>query len=333
MTRLLHLGAIAALLLALMALAGCGGGGDTSEPPVTPDTGTLTGTVVRADNPALGISGATVSVRNAAGTEIASGTTSVNGAYTITKIPVGQYTVVVDTLSEADYGSQSLSGVRITKKTTTSLTITVLRSNSPTPTSISLSPSSVEVDVRGHVDFDAAVYGGGSLMDGVTPIFLLSTNIGTLDKNGNFTATTAGTGQVIAICGDMRATADIKVTNARAPQITTYLVAPLKLKASGGKVTITVAANDGDGIASVVAHIYTPGGEDSQAVVLDPRTTDTYRLEYAIPANSNQPDSSGNQAAQRYSLQVVVTDTGGAQTLSDFVDVVVAGLDAPPPPG
>lgn len=331
MTRLLHLGAIAALLLALLALTGCGGGGTTPPPPPPPGaTGTLAGRVVHADEVNLGIFAATVSVQAADGTEVARGTTDGAGSFTVAEVPVGQWKVVVETLTEADYGSQQVPGIVISKKATTNLTVTVLPALDAPPTAIYLSPSQATVDVRGQVDFNGAVVSASGLLS-ATPIYLVSSSIGTIDPNGNFIATAAGKGQIIALCGDAKATADIEVTDARAPEVTTFLVAPLKLK-SAGTVTITIAANDGDGIKSVVAHIYTPGGEDPQTVTLDPRTTDTYRLLYAVPANSNVPDHLGNQAPQRYSIQVIVTDNTNVTTATGFVDVTVAGLDAPPPP-
>ena len=331
MTRLLHLGAIAALLLALLALTGCGGGGGGGTPPPPPGaTGTLAGRVVHADDVNIGIFAATVSVQAADGTEVAKGTTGGNGSFTVDEVPVGQWQVVVETLSEADYGSQTVPGIVISKKATTSLTVTVLRAIDATPTAIYLSPSQATVDVRGQVDFNGAVVSSSGLLN-ATPIYLVSSSIGTIDTNGNFIATAAGKGQIIAICGGVKATADIEVTDARAPEVTTFLVAPLKLKAAG-TVTITIAANDGDGIKSVEAHIYTPGGEDVQSVTLDPRTTDTYRLVYSVPANSNAPDALGNQAAQRYSIQVIVTDNTNVTTATGFADVTVAGLDAPPLP-
>ena len=329
--RLLHLGALAALLVASLVLAGCSGGDGTTPPAPEGATGSLAGHVVHADDVNIGISSATISVRGVDGTEVASGTANSAGSFSLTKVPVGQWNVVVETLNEANYGSQTVPGILISKGRTTTLTITVLRAIDASPTAINLSPTQATVDLLGQVDFNGSVVAPTGLLT-ATPTFLVSSSIGTIDRNGNFTATAAGRGQVIAICGDARATAEIEVTNPRAPEVTTYLVAPLKLKASGGTVTITVAANDGDGIRSVEAHIYSPGGEDVKVLPLDPRTTDTYRLTYTVAANSNQPDALGNQAAQRYSVQVIVTDQTGVTTATGFVDVTVAGLDAPPPP-
>lgn len=332
MMRRLHLGAIAALLLALLVVTGCGGGSNaTSEQQQPSDTGTLTGRVLRADNVSLGLSSATVSVRAADGTEKASGTSGSNGSFSVTNVPVGQWQVVVETPNEPDYGSQTVPDIAITKGLKTSLTVTVLRATDPAPTAIYLSPTQAKVDLHGQVDFIGAVVSASGALT-ATPIYLVSSTIGTIDLNGKFTATATGKGQVTALCGDARVTAEVEVTAARPPEVTTFLVAPLKLKASGGTVTITIAANDGDGIKSVEAHIFTPGGEVTLPVPLASGTADTYRLTYLVPANGNAPDQLGNQAAQTYPIQVIVTDNTDVQTPSDWVDVTVEGLDAPPLP-
>lgn len=342
MTRLLHLGAIAALLLASLALVGCGGGSGSGTPPSVGDTGSLSGRVVHADNVNVGIAGATVSVTDGTGNVLAGGVADSQGNFILLAVPVGRWTVLVETPNESVYDSQSVPGITIADRTRTTLTVTVLRTIDPLPTGITLSPASATVDLHGQVDFDAAVVSGATAL-AVTPIFLASSNIGVIDRNGVFTATQTGAGTVTAICGTMTATANVTVGASRPPQITSFLVAPLKLKASGGWVYVTVAANDGDGVASVKAEIYAPDGNViTRDLTFNTASTDTYQLisqlpggaheGYHIPANSNQPDANGFQAPQLYSIRAVATDNSGHSTSTDFVDVTVAGLDAPPPP-
>lgn len=339
MTRLLTQGAIAALLVALLAFTGCGGGDGGGEEPVAGDVGMLSGRVVHADDPSIVLSGATVTVRQPLGAVVATGATNSTGDFLIQNIPVGTYTVLAETGNEDSYGSQSVPNIGIVKNTRTELTITVLRSSDPTPTMIYLSPSSAKVDLNGTVDFGATVTSASGGMD-VTPIYILSGDVGEIDRDGTFTGTKVGTAQVLALIGTISATAEIEVTAARDPQVTSFMVSPTQVAASGGKVYVTVSANDGDGITSVVAEIYTPGGDTvSRALTLNEASTDTYQLwtngvlGLQVAANSNEPDGNGHQATQTYSLRVVVTDGSGATTTTDFVDLTVLGLDTPPTPG
>jgi hypothetical protein len=345
MTRLLHQGAIVALLAVVLAFAGCGGGGDGGvPPPPAGDTGTLSGRVVHADLVTAGISGAVVSAINASGVTVASGTTNALGNFSIAGVPVGTLTVYADTPNEAIYGTQSVPRIVVTRNATTSLTIAVLRATDPAPTNLAISPDSVTLDVHGQVDFTAAVTTASGSLDAL-PTYLISSAVGVVDSQGHFTATQTGNATITAVLGSLQATAAVKVVEARPPQVTSFLVSPTELKATGGKVFVTLAANDGDGITSVTAEIYTPdGGQVDRAMTLDPRTTDTYQvystdglgdlvLGYIVPANSNTPDGTGTQAPQTYSLRVLVRDGSGATAITDFVSFTVKGLDTPPPPG
>ena len=342
MTRLLHLGAIAAVVAALLALSGCGGGSSSGTNPSGGDNGSLSGKVVHGDAVNTALPGATVTVTNATGEVVATGTTDGLGNFLLPSVPVGQVTVLIETPNEASYGSQSVPGVTITRDTRTTLTIPVLRVTDSAPTQITLAPSSATIDLRGQVAFSAAVASGASAL-AVTPVFLAPASIGVIDRNGVFTATQVGSGTITAICGDITATATVTVTGSRPPQITSFLVSPVQFKATGGWVYVTAAANDGDGIASVKAQIYNPDASvTTRDLTFNEASTDTYQLYtalpagshlgYHIPANSNEPDANGVQAVQRYSIRVVVTDNAGQSTTTDFVDVTVAGLDAPPPP-
>lgn len=343
MTRLLHLGAIVALLVAALTLVGCGGGSNSGNGPgPVVDLGSLSGRVVHADNVDVGLSGASVSVLNDRNVVVATGVADAAGNFIILSVPVGRVSVLVETPNEAVYGSQSVPGLTILKNTRTTLTISVLRSVDAAPTDIALSPSSATVDLHGQVSFTAHIMSGADTLS-VTPIFLASSGIGVIDRNGVFTSTQTGVGTVTAICGNMTATATVTVVASRPPEVTEFLVAPLKLKNAGGWVYVTASANDGDGVAAVKAEIYAPDGSvTARNLTFNPASTDTYQLYtdlpagshlgYHLPANGNEPDANGFQAPQRYSIRVVATDNTGHATNTDFVDVTVAGLDAPPPP-
>jgi hypothetical protein len=144
MTRLLHLGAIAALLVAMLALAGCSGGGsddDGTNPPPTTDTGTLSGRVVHADDVNIGVGAAVINVLGSGGETLATGTASSSGNFIVRSVPAGTWTVSVETPNESDYGSQSVPNVRVTANADTAITVPVLRAVDPAPTSMTLSPA------------------------------------------------------------------------------------------------------------------------------------------------------------------------------------------------
>jgi hypothetical protein len=360
MTRLLSkrsLSGLSALLAALAMfcwLSGCGGGDDNGGviPPPVVQTATVRGTVVPADNVAGSLGGATVSalgvgaagVGPAQNTVLARTTADVRGNFVLGNIPVGDVTIVADTLNEANYGSQSIAGVHLDRNDDLALTITVLPVGMASPTVVYLSPNEATIDLHGRVKFNGSVASSTGMLS-VTPSFFLTGAVGVVDKSGQFIGTQAGTGKVWAVCGTVQATADIEVTAPRVPQITSFFVSPEELTATGGKVSITLAANDGDGIAQARVEIYKPDGSIENVLLeLDVRTNETYWLPEVldglgdtgrwliIPANTNTPDALGHQEAQRYSLRVIVTDNSGASSQTDFVDVVVTGIDTPPPP-
>jgi hypothetical protein len=332
MTRLLAGSAIVFAIAALCLLAGCAGPPPPPAPPPPGDTAKVTGSVVRADNVNAGIRGAQVEARSLTGEVLVATTADGAGQFTLDDIPVGDIVISADAPAEPDYGSQTVPGIHLNPNDELEITITILRLDQAAPTTISLTPQQATVDVRGHVDFNAAVSSSGGVLEAL-PTYLLSTAIGVVDRTGNFTATQVGTGQLRAVCGTASATASIQVTPARPPAFTTYFVAPQTLRSTGGNVTITAAVNDGDGISLVRAEIYRPDTSVVFAVMpVDPGTAETYRVIYPVPPNSNPPDPSGHQASQRYSIRVVAFDNASQSSATSFVDVVVEGVDAPPPP-
>lgn len=354
MTRLLTTSVIIALIAAGI-LSGCGGGGDDGEPPIPPVTAkaTVRGVVVRAEEPSIGIGGATIQavsttgtagVGTAQGTVLAETVADGQGNYVLRNIPVGNVTIVADTPGETYYGSQTIPNLTLVANDNINLTITILPLSAGSPARVSLTPAQGTTDLNGQIRFAGVVSSATGVLS-VTPSYYLSGAIGSVDRNGVFYATRAGTGQLTAACGDARATANITVTPPRPPQITSFFVTPTELNATGGKVSVTVAANDGDGIAQVKVEVYRPDSSVQNVIMeLDPRTTETYQLPdqadpfnvvgrwLIIPANTNTPDGTGFQEPQRYSIRVVALDNSGASTSTNFVDVTVKGLDQPPFP-
>jgi len=347
--------ALLVALALLCLLAGCGGGGNGGGgvvPPPVGDTATVQGTVVAADSVTTGLAGATISalgmgaagVGPAQGAVLAQTTADANGNFVLPGIPVGDVSIVADTLNEGNYGSQRINGLHLNRNDIVNLTVTVLPVGAATPTIVYLSPTGATIDLRGKIRFHGSVATSSGSLD-VTPTYYVTGGVGSVDRNGQFDATQAGTGKLWAVCGTARTAANITVTNPRPPQITSFFVSPKALTAAGGKVNVVCAANDGDGIAQVRLEVYKPDTTITNVMMsLNEGTLETYELPEVpdglgnvgrwliIPANSNTPDALGHQESQRYSLRVIVSDNTGASTETDFVDVVVAGIDSPPPP-
>jgi hypothetical protein len=352
MIRLLSGSTIVLAIVAICLLAGCGGGGGVGGgDKETVKHSTVEGSVVHADTVASGIAGAEVELRSRTGEVLAKGSTDGNGHYSVDLyVPkADEYApvdvvIVADTPNESSYGSQQLPPITLHHGDTVSIIISVLRVDQSAPTSISLTPESVEVDARGLVQFTGTVMSGGTPLS-VVPTYMVKSSVGSVDSNGFFQAvyTTVNLeGDLTAVCGEATATAHIRVVPQGNPRITSFFVDPVSVPGDGGDVAITVAANDGDGILSVFATVYdlTDNTTTTVPMPLADLTLGTYRGVFSAPPNDNPHDGAGHQDPQRYSIQVTIHDysyTAGppavGETLSDFVDVVVAGLDAPPPPG
>lgn len=342
MTRLPLAATLAAILLTIVLLGGCGGGNGTPDDggPVVADTGTISGRVVRADSPTSGISGASVVVRTATGTPLAETSTNATGAFVIRQVPVGSQTVIVDTVGESLYGSQTVAGVPVHKDATTNLTVTVLRVDAPAPSVLDLTPEDVEVDLNGSAAFTASVRTSSGAL-AVTPTFYVTGGIGVVSydaatKKVVFSATREGTGKLMAVCGTLEASANITVVEAGSPEVSSFLVAPMSLPATGGDVTITVAVTDGDGIKSVEAEIFRPDTTSYKVTLpLVLGTQETYRATTSLPANSNPYGTDGKQDAQTYRVRYIVRDWAdqvSTTPANEFVTITVAGLEMPPTP-
>ncbi len=331
--------AITAVLVVLVVsmIPGCGGGGNGGAPPIiVPDTGTITGRVVKADNPAASLPGSRITVSSGQ-----SAVADAQGNFTILNVPVGAGTVTltIESISDPTYSTQRVSGIAIAKDETTAVTVAVLPIALGQPYTILINPSVAAIDRNGEIQFAATVQGAGGYLS-VQPTWYLTGSIGVIDVNGKFTGLTVGTATVVATIGSISDQANVTVTASRPPQITTMLVNPTSLPSSGGTVTVTTAVNDGDGLknSGVVAEIVDPLNNVTTQVlplVSGTSTKDgTFRANVTIDPNTIRQSQEDATRALTYSIRVTAEDNGGAKTTSDFQDVTVAGIDEPgPPPG
>ena len=320
----------AALLVALLILNGCSsGGGGGIIPPPPPHTFTVQGRVVAADHPTQGIPLATLGALPSGTT----GATANDGSFTLA-VPVGAVTLNVTPTVSPGYQATAVT-IPATNATTVTVMVALLPVGAATPTAVILQPQATTVEIGASVQFSATV----QTSSGVLPLaasWLSLGTAGTFSINQVFNATAVGVNTIYVFSGPVGATTTITVVGQRGPILESVVVDPLSISASGGTLTMTVAATDGQGVASVVANIVPlPSGAAVPVpliLVAGDSQSGTYRATWPVPANSNLPNSRGVQAPQTYAVRFTATDLTARATLSDFIHFVVQGLSAPPPP-
>ncbi len=169
-------------LLVALLLAGCGRGGGGPTQAIGGGQTTITGQVVDATDVATPVADAYVYVPLAAPSSralppqvISYDRTDAQGRYTLTNVPGGSAAIVVVTLLPT--------------------TVSVA--------SVIVDPTSATLSVGDEQSFTATVLDTQEREMQVTPTWaVVGGNIGTVNENGLFTATTAGTGHVVAIVGE-----------------------------------------------------------------------------------------------------------------------------------
>lgn len=340
------LGWLIGLIVAVAIIGvGCGGGGEEEGggglQPLF-GSATLTGTVAAADNTAVPLANALITV---VGTN-RSTNSAADGTFTLQNLPTGTFEVRVETPDSEDYGTASAQVTLVAQQTVT-VTFAVMPLDAPAPEQILLEPLNATVDLNGRVLFRSRIVGpNNQTLEGVQPTWVVAGGVGSVSPDGVFTAQTVGSGQVIAYAGDAQRTATVVVVAPRPPQITSFNVTPRVLPATGGNVFISCAVADGDGVMlrDVTVQIFRPDGSiiDLGTSVTNPATAQacegvancyleaSFGTTYAVPPNDNQPSPDGVQAEENYSARVQVRDRTGQSSQSAFIDFTVQGIDEPP---
>lgn len=332
---------VAAALVVLLALGliwqGCGGGGGPAESqPPSPPSGTavLQGYVVNAAAPSNRVPYAVITP-TPPGTSTSADS---SGSFRITGLPPGTLTLTVTPGPSGEFWPAQLA-VATQNGKTTYVVVGLIPQALSLPTQLQLTPTNVTLDPGGVTRFTADIYAGLTRLN-IVPTWVIENAVGTISPEGDFVATTQGTGAVVAWAGGQSARATVVVTGPRPPTVWSVLIDPEELSYAGGDVRFTVHAGDGDGIEFVRAEIYTPGQviPDTQDLtrVAGTDRDGTWSAVHTFPANDLPYDSMGNQPDEVYDVRFRIKDqsglTGNDTTVTGFYEVRVRGAEAPPPP-
>lgn len=325
------------VLLALGAVvAGCGGGG-AGEPvqpePPTPPTGTavVEGYVVNAAAPSNRVPYAVIRLDPPGD----SATCDVSGSFRVTGLPAGTLTATVTPGPTGGFWPAQFTIAAENGKTTRAL-VGLIPTATSVPTRLELTPTRVILDRGGVRQFTASIYSGLTKLN-IVPTWLIENAIGTITPQGEFVATTQGTGAVVAWAGGQSARAVVEVTAPQPPTIWSVYIDPEELSSSGGSVRFTLHVGDGDEVASVRAEVYSPGQTQPQivnlALVAGTEKDGTWSATHAFPANDAPYDNLGNQPDEVYTVRFSVKDKSGLAgkdtATTGFYEVRVRGLPAP----
>lgn len=205
------------VLIALLVV-GCGGGGGGEEPTQAIGGGqtTITGQVVDATDVGTPVADAYVYVPLSAPSSralppkvISYDRTDAQGRYTLRNVPGGSATIVVEPPEGSNFNPIQFD-VTAPDAGEVAIRVTLL----PTTVSVAsviVDPTSATLSVGEQQSFTATVLDTQAQEVQVTPTWAVVGDIGTVNGDGLFTATTAGSGHVVAIVGTQSGSATVTV--------------------------------------------------------------------------------------------------------------------------
>jgi len=319
MHRTASLSWLAGLIIVVAVIAaGCGsGGGDGQAPPPGTGTATLNGQVVAADNTGTVIPSAVVTVEGTG----KSATTGTDGGFVITGLPSGERLVTVTTPQSADYGTAS-ARVPLVSNQTRTVSFAVLPLGLPAPQQILVDPASATLDINGRIAYRAQVLGG---------------QIGRGGLHGAQCRQWQGQG----VLRECRAHGD-GVCRGAAPAPGVELPGESAVSACHRRRDLHLCRDQGWRRCQPrrCDRTHIPGGSGPgrggharhDRSPNDPTSflEASFGATYQVPPNANAPSADGVQAPESYSVNIRVEDQSGMTAESDFVDITVQGIDAPP---
>jgi len=262
--------------LCLLWGSGCGGapgdgnnGGDNGNNGGTGTT--FSGTVVNAEDVTQPIAGATVSwtsVTAAAASARQTTTTNASGAFTLSNVPDGSGRLTV-TPPGTEFGGFSIdlgspeagADVRVPL---------VSRATQARITGIAVTPQTAHVPFGGQQQFDLDVDITGDGVVLIQPLWLINSGVGTIDRDGLFTAGSAtGFGSVLGMAAGLTAAATVTVGNNVVPPSDLALVlnADPSPATPGATVQITATITGASGTPTCRWSTATPPLEGSGTTV------------------------------------------------------------------
>ncbi len=204
------------LAIALLALAGCGGGGSTLTGGSVP-TGNIDGTLYTTPNARVTgyapVGGVVVTATDAAGKTLQRTTTGIDGAFLLTNVPLVALFLQADDGPHGKHARVAVTTDAITRHTHVELVLAP--PPGPDVDGMLLSPTNAQVKVGDQVQFTARSLTGNHQPGDAAPVsWAVKGDIGAIDADGIFTATNPGVGRVVAQFGDTQVTAIVAVAGA-----------------------------------------------------------------------------------------------------------------------
>lgn len=241
-----EIGLLIASLTTLLALSGCGSGGESSQveiplPPSNTTQASVHGVLVRADAPDTGIANAQIAVYPPSGTgsPLRTTTTLSDGSYEITNLQEGSYLLVIQIPGGTYQTIQVLVSARRQGSEYSLCAVPAGREIRE----ISIIPPAGDGAEGAYLvgrqySFRAILkeVSGQDLM-GWQPMWRVEGGVGTIDRFGRFTATSEGNGEIVAYLFRgtqlIQARIAIRVRQMPGMQSNAWLLAPIKMISNG----------------------------------------------------------------------------------------------------
>ncbi|MBD3176643.1 MAG: PKD domain-containing protein, partial [Armatimonadia bacterium] len=354
-----HLLAAAALATLVAGLVSCGASGPGStlpfdEEPIGGGSSTLTGSLVDAGDPSQSISDAYVyipagSSSRGASTRAAYSRAAVyawditdeDGRYTLENVPDGTQTLYVDPPPGSSYGATRIT-LDVDQGTESTLRLALPPADlADRGVNITVAPASKTVEPGDTITFEATITDDAGSTLGLTPTWVTTGGIGTIDEDALFTAGwKEGGGGVFAYVGEEYGEAVVTVAASGTADQSPPEVG-LSLSPANGRaplaVTATATASDPDGsIASV--SLDWGDGETFTGTAFPETLTHTYASPGTHQAEASATDDDGLSDYATVDLRVESPDNQSptcsldASTLSGTIplDVVFDGSGSDP---
>jgi len=324
------LAAAGAIVLGGMMLGGCGGQPvNTEENPVGGGTATISGTVVDASEVGTPVGDAYVYVptrtaRSASAeirTNYAQDVTGADGAYSLEAIPAGMQTLVVEPRQASGYSRIEIM-IDIEEGADMALRITVVPTELAEQVAyMTVDPTAATLEPGGTQQYQATVFDETGSPMGLTPVWMVTNQVGTIDADGLFTAgNETKSGSIVAFLSGIFQSVPVTVETAQ-PENQAPAVAMSAAPTAGSApldVAVALQASDFDGSVATMSVDWGDGSDPivSSTGALPASLSHIYELDgsYAIVAKAW--DDEGAMSSAVAAVRVAHTNTDPTCDLS-----------------